>query len=181
MGNNPSYFQGCTDCPVENVSWNDVQNYLRQLTQRTGKIYRLPTEAEWEYAARAGTKTAFWTGPCVTIDQANYDGNYRYGDSGCGVDTGVYRKKTMAVGSFLPNQWGLYDTMGNVWEWTCSVYDQSYSSVEQTCSDNDITGGRVVRGGSWFNGPVRQRSAFRYKGGVNDRDLNLGFRLARSL
>ncbi|HMR03866.1 MAG TPA: SUMF1/EgtB/PvdO family nonheme iron enzyme, partial [Candidatus Competibacter phosphatis] len=181
MGDNPSYFKRGNDYPVEQVSWNDVQMYLQKLNARTGRKYRLPTEAEWEYAARAGTITPFWTGRCVTTDQANYDGNYGYGSPDCGAKTGDYRKKTQPVGSFPPNLWGLYDMSGNVWEWTCSLYDKSYSGAETRCTDNNTGGPRVLRGGSWYFVPLGLRSAARDGGDPRLRGNFVGFRLARSL
>lgn len=182
MGSNPSSFKHGDRHPVEHVSWNDVQDYLQRLNQRTGKSYRLPTEAEWEYAALAGTTTPFWTGRCVTTQQANYDGDYGYGDPDCGAKTGNYRRKTMPVGSFPANPWGLYDTMGNVWEWTCSLYDRDYSGVETQCIEKYTKNPIVVRGGSWRDGPAWVRSASRY-GFVDptNRDRSRGFRIVRSL
>ena len=181
MGNNPSYFQNCANCPVEQVSWNDVQDYLGKLNQRTGKQYRLPTEAEWEYAARAGTTTPFWTGRCVTTDQANYDGNYGLSNSACQAKTGVYREKPLPVGSFSANPWGLHDTMGNVWEWTCSVYDDNYGGAEQKCTNKNTIAYFVMRGGSWNSFPARVRPAFRNWSPPALRIDFTGFRLARSL
>jgi formylglycine-generating enzyme required for sulfatase activity len=177
MGANPSQFQQCgEDCPVENVSFDEVQAFIRKLNAETGQRYRLPTEAEWEYAARAGTTTPFWTGNCVNTDQANYDGNYDY--KGCGAKTGVYRKTPVRVGSFPPNRFGLYDTMGNVWEWTCSAYTGHYDGSEKLCT-NDANARRGVRGGAWFGGPVFVRSASRYGLDPSNRNYLLGFRLAQ--
>ncbi|MDG4595440.1 MAG: SUMF1/EgtB/PvdO family nonheme iron enzyme [Candidatus Contendobacter sp.] len=168
--------------PVINVDWRGVVAYAEWLSQQTGKQYRLPTEAEWEYAARAGTTTPFWTGRCVTTDQANYNGNYGYyGSPDCGAKTGVYRQKTQPVGSFKPNPWGLYDTMGNVWEWTCSGYDQKYGGAEQECSIEDTSGPRVLRGGSWADGPLVLRSAARDWTNPRGWNNDAGFRLARTL
>lgn len=181
MGSNPSRFKKGDDYPVENVSWSGVQTYLSKLNQKTGRDYRLPTEAEWEYAARAGTTGPFWTSRCVTTDQANYDGRYSYGEPDCGAKTGVYREKTLPVGSFKPNPWGLYDTMGNVWEWTCSTYDERYGGAEQKCSDKDTSSPLAVRGGSWDSLPAWVRSANRDWNDPPSRGINLGFRLARSL
>jgi formylglycine-generating enzyme required for sulfatase activity len=116
MGNNPSRFEDCgDDCPVESMSWNDVQNFIEELNQieDTNK-YSLPTEAEWEYACRAGTTGPFNTGNCISTDQANYDGRSRMMP---GCPKGEYRGRTVKVGSFPPNAWGLYDMHGNVWEW----------------------------------------------------------------
>jgi formylglycine-generating enzyme required for sulfatase activity len=180
MGANPSQFQQCgEDCPVENVSFDEVQAFIRKLNAETGQRYRLPTEAEWEYAARAGTTTPFWTGNCVNTDQANYDGSYDY--KGCGAKTGLYRKATARVGSFPPNPLGLHDTMGNVWEWTCTAYAEGGydpSGSEQACAA-DADARRSVRGGAWLNDPVGMRSANRAKFAPTYRYNNLGFRLAQ--
>jgi uncharacterized caspase-like protein len=109
MGSNPSKFNTCADCPVEQVSWNDAQEFIKKLNaQNDGYTYRLPSEAEWEYAARAGTTTAFAFGNSLDSTQANFDGNYPYG----GAAKGVYRQKTTSVGEFAPNAWGLYDMLG---------------------------------------------------------------------
>jgi serine/threonine-protein kinase len=114
MGTNPSDFKGCDNCPVEQVSWDDAQEFIRQMNARgDGYTYRLPTEAEWEYACRAGTTTAFAYGDLLSSEQANFDGKHPYG----GASKGVYRQKTTLVGSFQPNAFGLYDMHGNVWEW----------------------------------------------------------------
>ena len=112
--------------PVINVSWKDAQEYVRWLTRVTGEHWRLPTEAEWEYAARAGTKTPFSTGACITTRQANYDGNYDYNN--CGAET-VYRGNTQPVGSYPANPWGLYEVHGNVWEWVEDQYHESYKGA----------------------------------------------------
>jgi formylglycine-generating enzyme required for sulfatase activity len=120
--------------PVVCVSWNDALEYTKWLSKQTSQKYRLPTEAEWEYAARAGTPTPFSFGATISTEQANYDGNYTYG----GGQKGVYRQKTVQVGQFLANAWGLHDMHGNVWEWTCSEYDKDYGGAELRCvSDPD--------------------------------------------
>ncbi len=175
MGSNPSGFNKCGDnCPVENVNFYDVQAFIEKLNAKTGSTYRLPTEAEWEYAARAGTTTAFSTGDCINTRQANYDGNYDYNN--CGAKTGVYLAKTAAVGSYPANPWGLYDMHGNVWEWTCSAYTEHYDGSELICN-NSATDRRAVRGGSWNNNPQVLRSGDRDRSdGAN---YDLGFRLAR--
>ena len=111
MGTDPSRFKG-DNLPVERVSWDDAVAFCQKLSEREGKKYRLPTEAEWECACRAGTTTAFHTGPTISTDEANYHGDHAY----AGGRTGVYRKKTMPVGSFKPNAWGVYDMHGNVRE-----------------------------------------------------------------
>ena len=122
MGNNPSQFQG-DDLPVEQVSWEDCQEFLQQLSEGDGHPYRFPTEAEWEYACRAGTTTPFYFGETISTDQANCCGNNVYGND----KKGVYRQKTTSVGSFPPNAWGVGDLHGNAWEW-CSDWYSEYST-----------------------------------------------------
>jgi formylglycine-generating enzyme required for sulfatase activity len=177
MGKNPSNFKG-DDLPVEQVSYNDVQDFINKLNAQTGQRYRLPTEAEWEFAARAKTSTPFYTGDCINTEQANYNGSYDYND--CGAKTGVYKAKTVAVGSYPANPWGLYDMAGNVWEWTDSVYDANYGGAElQSSSKNDAKTRRVIRGGSWNTDPPNSRSAFRFNLTPDNRNYFLGFRLSR--
>jgi formylglycine-generating enzyme required for sulfatase activity len=120
MGDNPSRFKYCgDDCPAESVSWEDAQEFISKLNQMEGiNKYRLPTEAEWEYACRAETKTQFFNGDCISIDQANYDGS----NLGKNCPKGEYRGKTIKAGSFQPNAWGLYDMHGNVSEWVQDWY-----------------------------------------------------------
>ena len=164
--------------PVVCVSWNDAMVYTAWLSKVTGKSYRLPTEAQWEYAARAGTTTAFYTGECINTTQANYDGNYDYNN--CGAKTGVYKKQTVAVGSYKANPWRLSDMAGNVWEWTCSAYDSNYTGKETQCeSKNDANMLRVLRGGGWSYGPRFLRVARRDWFNSDDRKFNIGFRLSR--
>ncbi len=175
-------FAQTEDAPVVCVSWNDAQDYTAWLSRATGKTYRLPTEAEWEYAARAGTETPFWTGDCISTDQANYAGTLDY--NGCGAKTGVYRQQTLPVDSLAANSWGLHQVAGNVWEWTCSDYAATYDGKEMVCiSKNDANSGpgRVVRGGAWGNQPAWLRSAYRSGAGPSDRLDFLGFRLAQDL
>jgi formylglycine-generating enzyme required for sulfatase activity len=167
MGSNPARFSDCADCPVENVSWNDVQDYLRRLNQRTGRNYRLPTEAEWEYACRGGVKGQRYCGGDDVNRLAWHDGN----SDG----------KTHPVGKKAANGYELYDMSGNVWEWTCSSYDKGYGGAEQKCSNNDTTGPLAVRGGSWNLHPAWVRSAYRIWGAPTGRIGDRGFRLARSL
>ena len=138
MGNNPSYFKKGDRYPVEQVSWYDAQDYIRRLNQHTGRTYRLPTEAEWEYAARAGTTTAYGWGDAPSQNRANCDG--------CGSRRGG--RSTAPVGSFEPNAWELYDMAGNVWEWTSSLYDKDYHGGEQQCSYKETPGPRALRGGA---------------------------------
>ena len=164
--------------PVINISWSDATAYAAWLSDQTGQRWRLPTEAEWEYAARAGTTTPFSTGDCIHTDQANYNGNADY--SGCGAETGESRGRTLPVGSLPANPWGLYDVHGNVWEWTCSVYDKDYKGAEQRCDAADIPGAlRVLRGGSWLLHHRYLRSAYRNGNEPGVRFWRTGLRLAR--
>ncbi len=159
MGNNPANFKGANR-PVEQVTWNDAVEFCRKLSEQTGHTYRLPSEAEWEYACRAGTTTAFYFGETITTDLANYDGNYTYGK---GVK-GIYREQTTEVGAFPPNSFGLHDMHGNVWEWCADCWHDNYEGAP-TDSSAWITGGnskrRVRRGGSWDSNPRLCRSASR--------------------
>ena len=152
MGNNPSYFKSCgDDCPVEQVSWDDVQQFIVKLNKITGRHYRLPTEEEWSAACLGGEKTEYCGSNSVDA-VAWYSGNS--GD------------KTHSIGQKKPNHYGLYDMSGNVWEWTSSCW-------ESDCSR------RVGRGGSWSDNPASVRSAYRYWYYTADRNFNLGFRLAQ--
>jgi uncharacterized protein (TIGR02996 family) len=166
MGDNLSGFKD-DDLPVENVSWDDCRQFCRELGERTGKRFRLPTEEEWEHACRAGTTTPFYFGETVSTGQANYDGNYTYGKG----EKGVYREKTTRPGSFPANAWGLFDMHGNVFEWT--------SSRLGGIANPTLGGGirRVMRGGSWFDGPLRCRSAYHYAAEPGRRDDGVGCRV----
>jgi formylglycine-generating enzyme required for sulfatase activity len=164
--------------PVINITWFDAVAYVEWLSWQTGQTYRLPTEAEWEYACRAGTTSPFSFGDTISTGHANYDGNYIYGNGG----KGVYIEKTVEVDLFPANAWGLHNMHGNVWEWTCSEYDVGYSGTELRCvSDPNSVARRVVRGGSWFNLPRHLRAADRGRGAPADRYLGVGFRLAKTL
>lgn len=174
MGSNPSNFKGDLH-PVEMVSWNEAQEFLQTLNAAAGKeMYRLPTEAEWEYAARAGTTTTFSFGNTISTDLANYDGeNYTY-DSGA---KGIYRERSTEVGSFPPNDWGLYDMHGNASEWCQDWYDGEYYSKSPRENPQGPSSGiyRVVRGGSWGGSPRYCRSADRAR--FDPDDSYFGFRV----
>ena len=172
MGGNPSHFKG-DNLPVENVSWEDCVAFCAALGKKDGKSYRLPTEAEWEYACRAGTTTPFHFGDTISVNQANYDGNYTYGNG----KKGVYRQKTTPVGSFPANAWGLYDVHGNVWEW-CADWFGPYPEGELKDPQGFIGGDRrVCRGGSWSDIPGFCRSAYRSGSAPACRDDVLGLRV----
>ncbi len=188
MGNeNPSHFSTCGDnCPVERVSWDDIQIYIEKLNRMTGQQYRLPSEAEWEYAARAGCTSAFnVAGQCkdrIEPGEANFDGNYTYNGSSKGKSEG----KTMAVGSFNRNTFGLHDMHGNVWEWVQDCYEDDYRKGQPVDGSahrgNDSScSTRVLRGGSWSSGPNYLRAANRVRNSPASRSDDYGFRLARML
>jgi formylglycine-generating enzyme required for sulfatase activity len=166
--------------PVVNVSWEDAKEYVAWLSKRTGLIYRLLTEAEWEHAARAGTVTAFSTGASITSNDANFDGGHTYG----GSSKGYYSKSTVEVGSFQPNAFGLYDMHGNVWEWVEDCWHADYkggpadgSAWTTRCNERS----RVLRGGSWIDPPRILRSAYRSRNVPAYRGGTVGFRVARTL
>ena len=168
MGNNPSENKGRT-LPVELVSWDDIQQFIAKLNQKTGQKYRLPSEAEWEYAARAGTTTEWSFGN----DESKLD------------DFGWHKKnsgrKTQAVGQKLPNAFGLYDIHGNLWEWTQDCYHADFAGAPiegnaWTTSCDDVF--RVIRGGSWNDDPADLRSAFRVGLNPDLENSDVGFRLA---
>jgi len=170
---------GRGDRPVINVSWEEAQDYIRWLNINTGEGYRLPTEAEWEYAARAGTTTAYSTGPCITTDQANYDGTFEYGD--CHNQSDVDLHKTMPVGSYPPNPWGLYDVHGNINEFVQDCWNDGYDGAPTDGSawEEGNCRRRVVRSGSWHGYPGYLRSAYRCRSGPSFGHRTLGFRLVR--
>jgi formylglycine-generating enzyme required for sulfatase activity len=157
MGDNPSYFKGEKNLPLEQISWRDCQTFCQKLSAKDKKLYRLPTEAEWEYACRAGTTTPYHFGATLSTEQANYNGNFTYGPG----KKGLYREKTTPVGSFPANAWGLYDMHGNVWQW-CHDWHGGYSNQEFIDPRGPKAGkNRVLRGGSWGSHPIFCRSANR--------------------
>ena len=172
-GKNPSSFRLSTG-PVEQVSWEDSVDFCRKMSQKTGRKVRLPTEAEWEYACRAGTKTPFHTGATISTLQANYDGSIAYGSG----KKGAYLQKTCAVGSFPPNSWGLYDMHGNVSEWCSDWKSGAYQAAKEMDPRGPEKGQmRVVRGGGWFDPPRICRSAHRHGSGPDMRNADIGFRV----
>ncbi|MDJ1185175.1 SUMF1/EgtB/PvdO family nonheme iron enzyme [Roseofilum casamattae] len=148
LESHPSHFQG-DNLPVEQVSWYEVEEFCARLSRHTGRNYRLPSEAQWEYAARAGTITPFYCGATLTTELANFNSNFRYANA----PKGENREKTTPVGSFPPNPFGLYDIHGNVWEWCLDSwhdnYDRAPNDGSAWLSENDTTK-RVLRGGSWM-------------------------------
>ena len=159
--------------PVTCVSWNDAKKFVEWLNTQGKENYRLPTEAEWEYACRARTTTPFAFGKCLSTDDANYDGNYPL--EGC--PKGEYRGKTIPVVSLKANDWGLYDMHGNVWEW-CEDWYGDYPSGSVTDPVGPKTGSdRVIRGGSWNNNAANCRSANRNRNTPDNRNNNVGFRV----
>ena len=158
--------------PVIHVSWDDAQSYVRWLSARTGKTYRLLSESEWEYVARAGTETAYSWGDSIGVNRANCDG--------CG--SAWDDKMTAPVGSFEANAWGVYDMHGNVWEWVEDCYNDSYKGAPTDGSawESEDCSYRVMRGGCWYYGPWFLRSADRNGYSTGNRDDFIGFRVARS-
>lgn len=186
MGTAPSTFGGCGPrCPVESVTFDDVLGFLQRLNERSRATatpdapplrYRLPTEAEWEYACRAGTTGPFVTGENLSTADANYNGKFPYGASA----PGEYRQRPTPVGSFSLNPWGLGDMHGNVWEWTSDWYAPYHESESDNIDPHGPPTGekRVIRGGSWYFDANSARCALRYTHAPNDKGFSLGFRLA---
>jgi formylglycine-generating enzyme required for sulfatase activity len=177
----PSYFKG-PERPVEQVSWHDAIEFCRRLSKHTGRNYTLPSEAQWEYACRAGTTTPFHFGETLITELANYDGNYIYGQ---GLK-GTYREQTTNVGSFPANAWGLQDMHGNVWEWCLDRWHPSLakaptdgSAWQEPASDlaKDYQDRRLLRGGSWVFDPGICRSAYRLNGLPGLQLNDVGFRV----
>ena len=179
MGKNLSYFQGAkvgnenADLPVENVSWDEAVKFCKKLSalpeeKKAGRVYRLPTEAEWEYACRAGSKTAY-----------SFDD-----EEGLLPEYGWFSRnssrRTHTVGLLEPNAWGLHDMHGNVWEWCSDWYEEYPKGAVSDPTGPKEGSSRVIRGGCWVNVAAYCRSAFRYWRAPSSRNLNLGFRLALS-
>jgi len=165
--------------PVINVSWNDTQKYIKWLNRKTGLKYRLLSEAEWEYIARAGSNTPFATGGMITTQQANFNGQESY----AGSPLGNYRRKTVPVGSFGANAYGLHDLHGNVWEWTQDCWSPNHSGNRRDGSPTEKSNckHRVMKGGSWVNKPDDIRIAQRQQYVPDYRYDDYGFRIARTL
>ena len=190
MGNNPSYFKNCgDDCPVEQVSWNDVQDFIKKYNEKTAKSYRLPTEAEWEYAARErGKKVRFGTGKdTIGSDEVNFNASQIY--KRAYSKAGIFREKTIKVKSFKPNSLGLYDISGNVFEWVSDWYGMNYYRNSPGNNPKGPPTGlegppaglfRVIRGASYFSPPVEIRVSDRNNRRPDYRHSVLGFRLART-
>ena len=179
--------------PVINVSWEDAREYVRWLSRETGEQYRLLTEAEWEYVARAGTTTArYWgaseSGQCGYGNGLDLDFERKYREALAEVNAAWVRcsdgySATAPVGSFRPNAFGLYDVLGNVWEWTEDCSNASYSGAPSDGSawESGDCSRRVLRGGSWSYAPWDLRSAIRYGSSAGGRSGNVGFRVARTI
>ncbi len=176
MASNPSHFKGCPDCPVEQVSWNDAQVFISKLNEMEGsKRYRLPSESEWEYAARAGTTTRYSWGDDIGNNRANCDG--------CGSQWDGLLASTAPVGSFNANAWGLHDMHGNVSEWVQDCWTTSYLGAppDGTAWVSGDCSRHILRGGAWSGKPWILRSAIRGRGTVERRYYTIGFRIVQTL
>lgn len=191
MGTNPSVFTGDLSLPVETVSWDDAMAYCGALTAKernegrlpAGFVYRLPTEAEWEYACRAGTTTAFHFGEAMRSGTANFNGRYEYPPCDGQIDscynpTGTYLGRTALIGNYTRNAWGLHDMHGSVWEWCEDWFAENYSGGSVTDPQGPSAGEiRVVRGGSWDDNAFGCRSANRFSIYQDARSSVIGFRV----
>jgi formylglycine-generating enzyme required for sulfatase activity len=177
LDSDPSVFKGANR-PVERVCWIDAVEFCRRLNERTGQRYGLPSEAQWEYACRAGSTTPFHCGATLTSELANYDGNYIYGNG----PKGSYRRQTIDVASFPANGWGLHDLHGNVWEWCEDHWHDSYHFAPgddqpwliPAAADDER---RLLRGGAWVYIPGDCRSAYRARARPGYADYFVGFRV----
>jgi formylglycine-generating enzyme required for sulfatase activity len=172
MGNEPSHFTNCYSCPVESVNWHDVQKFIERLNRSSTPGFRLPTEAEWEYACRAGGSAAFGNQSSLTSDAANINGQYPYL-----APQAVHRRETTTVGRFPPNAFGLFDMSGNVWEWT----EDEHCPYPETLATDPVgacgSPKKVIRGGSWAFDGGSARCGVRYTHRPQDLGNSLGFRL----
>ena len=177
LESDPSYFKG-DNLPVECVSWNDAREFCDRLSRMANKTYRLPSEAEWEYACRGGTTTPFYCGETISTDLANYNGNYIYGQG----QKGEYREKTTKVGIFPANPFGLYDMCGNVWEWCEDGLHENYinAPTDGSAWTSLSTEYMLLRGGSWSNDAGFCRAAHRYRDSRDSRYNYDGFRVVSS-
>lgn len=192
IGSNPSGFSkkglgrfrvdaiDTTRFPVENVSWAEAVAFCKALSaldaeKKAGRSYRLPTEAEWEYACRAGAQTSYTFGKGLSSDQANFNGNYPGGDGA----KGTYLQRPCPVGSYKANAWGLYDVHGNVWQWCSDWYDEGYYTVSPRKNPTGPSEGkkRVLRGGSWLNRGQECRASDRLALEPDEKYHNVGFRI----
>jgi formylglycine-generating enzyme required for sulfatase activity len=173
MGTNPSHFADCARCPVEQVGFFEVDDFLTRLTARSTAIrYRLPTEAEWEYACRAGSSSPYSSGEHLDARDANINANPMIP-----VAPDDRARRTTPVGDYRPNAWGLRDMHGNVWEWTNDFYGPYESRVVANPRGSATGTRRVIRGGSWYFDAASARCALRYSHAPDDKGFSLGFRV----
>jgi formylglycine-generating enzyme required for sulfatase activity len=177
IGKNPARFKGANR-PVEKVSWNDAARFCQKLSQKTGKNYKLPSEAQWEYACRAGTTTPFYFGESITPDLVNCNGNSPY----AAAPKGQYRKQTTDVGAFPPNAFGLYDMHGNVWELCEDDWQKNYvnAPINGSALISLNANIKLLRGGSWYLNPGNCRSASRTSTNLVYYHYTIGFRVVCS-
>ncbi len=177
MDVNPSFFTTEERLPIENVSWNDAKKFCQNLSESTGKKYRLPSESEWEYACRAGTSTAYSCGGSLTERFANFGDGYLYKED----RNRQYHRKTTPVGSFPANNFGLYDTHGNIWEWCEDLWHRNYQGApnnSRVWEGGETSSCRVLRGGSWLSDPWFCRSSNRSYLSPESKNNVVGFRVA---
>jgi len=180
----PSSFKG-DNRPVESVSWLEAMEFCERLSRHTRREYRLPSEAEWEYACRAGTTTPFHFGETITTELVNYDGNHPYGEA----PKGEYRKETTEVGKFPANKFGLHDMHGNGWEWCADDWHENHEGapidaqirIKDIKKYEDPETLKLLRGGSWIADAQYCRSSFRYRYDAHGRNYDLGFRVVGGL
>jgi formylglycine-generating enzyme required for sulfatase activity len=178
LDKDPSRFKG-DDRPVERVSWHDAMEFCHRLSERLGRTFTLPSEAQWEYACRASTTAPFHFGETITPKLANYDGTYTYANG----PKGEYRGQPIPVGTFPANAWGLHDMHGNVWEWCLDHWHESYEGAPTDGSAwvnhkrDESRNSRLLRGGSWYGSPRRCRSAVRSHDRPSYTDEFVGFRV----